>query len=80
MKEKLCPMCSGVMENSSTCFTVDYKDGVIVIRDVPADKCKQCGEEFIADNIVSKLEEIVALVKSQKQEVFIAKFSSFSIG
>lgn len=77
MREDLCPVCGGIKEESTTSFTVDYKEGVVVIRDVPATICLQCGEEWLSDKVASKLEEIVALAKNQKQEVFVARFSSY---
>jgi len=79
MKEDICPICGGVKIDSTTSFTVDYNSGVVVIRDVPARVCMQCGEEWISDEIASKLEEIVSIAKKQNQEIFIAKFSSYSL-
>lgn len=57
MKQDLCPICGGVKEESTTNFTVDYKDGVVVIRDVPATICLQCGEEYIADKVPQSLKK-----------------------
>ena len=33
--------------------------GVVVVRDVPATVCSQCGADWIADTTAAKLEEIV---------------------
>jgi YgiT-type zinc finger domain-containing protein len=77
MKENLCPICGGVKEVSTTSFTVDHKEGLVLVRDVPATVCLQCGEEWINDEVASKLEEIVALAKKQNQELFVARFSSY---
>ena len=79
MKENLCPICGGIKDSSTTSLMVDYKEGLVLVRDVPATICLQCGEEWISDESASKLEEIVALARKQKQEIFIAKFSSYSL-
>ena len=79
MKNEICPICGGEKIESSTSFTVDYSDGVVVVRDVPAKVCVQCGEEWISDSTASKLEEIVNISKKQKQEIFIAKFNNYSL-
>jgi YgiT-type zinc finger domain-containing protein len=79
MKEDICPMCGGIKNDSNTSFTVDFTTGVVVVRDVPAKVCNQCGEEWISDEIASKLEEIVSIAKKQNQEIFIAKFNSYSL-
>lgn len=79
MNEEVCPICGGAKINSTTSFTVDYNTGVVVVREVPAKVCVQCGEEWITDDIASKLEEIVSISKRQNQEIFIAKFGSYPL-
>jgi len=79
MKEEFCVMWGGKTNNSTTSFTVDYNSGIVVVREVPAKVCTQWCEEWITDDIASKLEEIVTISKKQKQEIFIAKFNNFSI-
>jgi YgiT-type zinc finger domain-containing protein len=54
-----CPLCGGSKKAGRTTFTVDLGFGVVVVRDVPASVCSQCGADWIEDSIASKLEEIV---------------------
>jgi YgiT-type zinc finger domain-containing protein len=54
-----CPFCGGSKKEGRTTFTVDLGFGVVVVRDVPASVCSQCGADWIKDSIASKLEEIV---------------------
>lgn len=77
MKEGQCPLCGGFKKESTTSFTVDYNNGVIVVRDVPATICSQCGEEWLTDEVASKLEEIVSVAKKQQQEIFVVKYNSY---
>ncbi|MCB9220087.1 MAG: type II toxin-antitoxin system MqsA family antitoxin [Ignavibacteriales bacterium] len=79
MKKNICPICSGKKVESTTSFTVDYKVGVVLVRDVPAKVCTQCGEEWISDEVSENLEKIVSIAKNQKQEVFVASFSNYSL-
>lgn len=79
MKEDVCPMCGGFKKESSTSFTVDYNYGVIVVREVPAMVCVQCGEEWIGDEVAAKLEKIVSVAKKQQQEIFIAKYNCYPL-
>ncbi|WP_340103296.1 type II toxin-antitoxin system MqsA family antitoxin [Rhodohalobacter sp. 8-1] len=39
------PSCGGRTEKGETTFTVDFGSGVVVIRNVPATICSQCGME-----------------------------------
>ena len=54
-----CPMCGGAKQAGRTTFTVDLGFGVVVVKDVSAKVCGQCGADWIEDDIASKLEEIV---------------------
>ena len=39
-----CPLCKGEMKPSTTIHTVQLKNCVVVIKNVPCLKCEQCGE------------------------------------
>jgi YgiT-type zinc finger domain-containing protein len=54
-----CPFCGGHKIPGSTTFTVDLGFGVIVVRNVPAQVCGQCGEDWIGDEVAEKLEAMV---------------------
>lgn len=43
-----CPVCKSNMIKNKTLLTFNMKnDQILVIKDVPALVCEQCGEEFI---------------------------------
>ena len=46
-------------KEGKTTFTVDLGFGVVVVRDVPATVCSQCGADWIEDAISARLEGIV---------------------
>ena len=69
--ESLCPLCGGSKTEGKTTFTVDYKETVIVIRDVPATICSLCGHEWIADDVAAGLEVMVNEAKAKKPLVEI---------
>jgi len=55
-----CPLCGDEKHPGATTFTVDLKFGVVVVREVPAFVCTKCGDAWINDPVVAKLESIVA--------------------
>ncbi len=55
-----CPLCGGEKMAGKTTFTVDLKFGVVVIREVPALVCDQCGEAWFEDNVAEQLEQVVS--------------------
>lgn len=67
----LCPMCKGRRTPGKTTFTVDLGFGVVVVRDVPATVCSQCGADWIPDDTAERLESLVeeARVKHSQVEV-----------
>jgi YgiT-type zinc finger domain-containing protein len=76
MNQKLgrCPLCSGEKEPGTTTFTVDLKFGVVVVRDVPALVCSQCGEAWIEDAVAEKLEGLVADARRRQAVVEITRW------
>jgi len=68
-RNKICPLCGGHRTAGTTLFSVDLGHGVVVIRDVPASVCEQCGEALIEDKIAEKLEKIVEDARQNKRQV-----------
>jgi YgiT-type zinc finger domain-containing protein len=73
-----CPLCGGVKGEGKTTFTVDLGFGVVVVRDVPATVCFQCGEDWIGDDVASKLEEIVNDARKKHHIVEVTTLSTSS--
>lgn len=67
--KKQCPLCKGEFEKSTTTFTLDYGQGVLVVRHVPAHVCNQCGEAWLDDEQSENLENLVMEAKEQKLEI-----------
>lgn len=72
----LCPLCKGSKKPGKTTFTVDLGFGVIVVRDVPATICSQCGADWISDNIAEKLEKLVDEAKQKQRQIEVVSLSS----
>lgn len=60
-----CPICSGQVQPGTTTFSIDLQSGVVVVRNVPAHICQQCGEEWLDDEQSVKLEKIVARAREE---------------
>lgn len=71
-----CPLCGGTKTAGKTTFTVDLGFGVVVVRDVPATVCSQCGADWITDSISAKLEEIVNDAKKKHHTVEVTTLSA----
>jgi YgiT-type zinc finger domain-containing protein len=71
-----CPLCGGSKRAGRTTFTVDLGFGVVVVREVPASVCSQCGADWIDDSIAAKLEEIV---NDARQKHHIVEVTTLSL-
>ena len=58
-KNNLCPLCRGKKVKGKTTFTADLGFGVVVIRQVPAMVCSQCGAEWMDDAVAARVEDVV---------------------
>lgn len=73
---KSCPVCrGGKRQPGKTTFTVDLGFGVVVVRDVPAQVCDQCGADWIEDDTAEILERIVDQARIKHPVVEVANWN-----
>jgi YgiT-type zinc finger domain-containing protein len=69
---QICPICGGKKTKGKTTFSADLGGGVVVVREVEATICSQCGEEWIDDATARQLEEIVNDARARRLQVEVA--------
>lgn len=69
-----CLLCKGKVEQGKVNHVVDIEDLIIIIKKVPAEVCKQCGEYYLDHEVAQKVEDIVENVKNNKAEVIIINY------
>ena len=70
-----CFFCKGNMSTGFTTHVVNTDKGVIVIRNVPCEKCDQCGETVYTGTIVKQLEAIVGDLRHPIAEVVVVNYT-----
>lgn len=65
----VCPTCGGNIKLDKTLFTTKINEGILVIQDVPAEICSQCGEEWLSDEVMEKI-ELLAMDVRKKHAIF----------
>ena len=70
----VCPLCGGLMTNGTTTFTADLKAGLLVVRDVPATVCDQCGAEWLENDAADRISEFAEEMKHKGAQVEIVSF------
>lgn len=70
-----CFLCKGDTEQRFKTHAITLDKCVIIIKNVPALICKQCGEVYFADDVMQKLEAIVDKLESIIKEVAIVDYT-----
>ncbi|MBI3989142.1 MAG: type II toxin-antitoxin system MqsA family antitoxin [candidate division NC10 bacterium] len=67
--KSLCPICGGKKTAGKTTYSVDLGFGIVVVRNVPATVCSQCGEEWIGAETARELERLVDEARQKRHQV-----------
>ena len=73
-KLSTCPSCKGSIETGKTIFSVELTVGVLIVRNVPASICIQCGEKFISDDVMEILENIAVDARKRHAQIEVVEF------
>ena len=72
----MCMYCkNSTTVNSTTTHVVNYKNCIIVIKNVPCLECDQCGEKYYTDEVTERLELIVDMAKKLMQEIAVIDYT-----
>lgn len=71
-----CFFCKGTLIEGTTTHVVTLEKCIVIVKNVPCERCEQCGETFFDDEVAHQLEKIVEAVKhSIMSEVAIVEYS-----
>ena len=71
----MCKCCkNGNYVESTTTHVVDYKEHLIIVRNVPCMECDQCGDTYFSMEVAVRLEKIVAAAKKIAQEISVIDY------
>ena len=72
----MCMYCKCQTSSSSlTTHVVNYKNCIIIIKNVPCEECEQCGEKYYSNEVAKQLEILVNIAKQLMQEIAIIDYS-----
>ncbi|MCL2056454.1 MAG: type II toxin-antitoxin system MqsA family antitoxin [Oscillospiraceae bacterium] len=70
-----CFYCKGDTRQQAKTHAVTLEKCVIIVKNVPADICAQCGEVYFADDVMQRLEDIVDRLENIIKEVAIVDYA-----
>ncbi len=69
-----CFFCKGEIEDRRTNFVSDFEDCIVIVKNVPSQVCKQCGEVSYSYEVAQQLEKIVDAVRNVVSDVAIVEY------
>ena len=63
-RNTICALCGGIKKESTTTFTADINSGVIVVRNVPATVCSQCGQHIYLKTLLRMQKKSIVSLRS----------------
>ena len=72
----MCMYCKcKTITSSFTTHVVNYKNCIIIIKNVPCEECEQCGEKYYSNKVAKQLENLVNNAKQLMQEIAIIDYA-----
>ncbi len=56
---KSCPLCSGRLLSRKITNPQEYDGKVVILENVPAEVCQQCGDVLVDPDVLKKIQKIV---------------------
>ena len=69
-----CSLCRGSLQEGKVNHIVDLNDFIIIIKNVPAKVCNQCGEYYLDHKVAKEVEQIVENFRENAAEVVIVNY------
>ena len=66
--------CKNMMPSLTT-HVVNYKNCIIIIKNVPCEECEQCGAKYYSDETARQLEKLVNTAKQLMQEISVINYT-----
>ena len=67
-----CDLCGGALKPGKTTLEIWRGEELLVIRDVQADVCQQCGEAYISPSVSERLDHFLGEYHRHRPERYLA--------
>lgn len=69
-----CFMCKGSLEDKLTTFMIDLGNCIVIVKNVPSQVCKQCGDISYSNEVAAQIEKLVNQVRNAYTEIVITNY------
>lgn len=67
-----CDLCGGELKPGQTVLEIWHGEELLVIKDVPADVCQQCGEAYLSAVVSERLDHFLTEHHQHRPERYLA--------
>lgn len=67
----MCVLCGGNLEQSTTEYIEKQDNYIVVIENIPCEKCTQCGEAYFSDTVAQNIENILSQIQRISSELTV---------
>lgn len=71
-----CFICKGQLTQGTTTFMADLGSCIVIIKNVPAIICVQCGETSYSDEVAKKIEKIISELKNHVTDIAVTDYKT----
>lgn len=71
-----CFLCKGDMKESYVTHTADLGHCIVIVKNVPAMVCDQCGEVWFSGTVTKQLEKIIEPLNNAITEIAVVNYSN----
>lgn len=61
-----CSVCHSETAHKNITYTQWYQGELVLVENVPADVCSNCGEEYFSPEVVDKIQKVIKLHHSSR--------------
>jgi YgiT-type zinc finger domain-containing protein len=69
-------MCGGELHDGITTAPFFVGEKIIVIKEVPAEICAECGESYVKSSVVDRIEALLDKIEDLHSEMSVVHFKA----
>lgn len=71
-----CALCGGSTHVGSADIPLRTRNGVLLVRGVPAEVCGDCEEPYMTSSVVDRIGEIAREIEALESEISVVQFKA----
>ncbi len=75
-----CAICkTGNTHGGTATVTLERDDTTVIIKDVPAQVCENCGEYYLSDDVTAQVHELAEEAVRRGAEIDVLRYAAVSV-